>query len=620
MNFPYPIREEQARMAKDIEESLKSGLHVVIEAPTGFGKTITTLYSVHRFASKRGFRIIYLVRTNSQEQKVMEEAHKLGIRAVSIMGRTHLCPLVRENPEYAHANPEELALLCRKLREEVRKGNKDACIYYSNFLNDPSAIHDYIMEAHTAEEIYSRAVEVGVCPYMSLRDSLKSAELVAVPYIYYLMPILRNDLLQRMNTTLSETILVVDEAHNFPNFAREMYSFELSEWTIQRAEKECLEHGNPSVMGTPCADVMEFLKESIYAMKTYAKDEEGLIPEYAFEEKVSSYIGISINDFTRLALSLLKIGMMVRDSKLAKRKLPRSYIYHIGTFLMEYKNTYSSEYIRIIKMDSNPKVEIYCMDPSLINDALLNVYSSVHISGTLSINEYIRILELPPTTFKMRYSSPFPDSNLRVFYVSDVTTKYDEVKENIDKIAYYIDHISALGRNTAVFFTSYSLLNSVSEKLKTEVLVERQGMQQMDIATLINKFRSEGGVLLSVFGGRIAEGIDFPGKQLEIVIIAGIPYPKPTARVKMLMHYYDAKFGDGWNFVFRMPAIIKMKQAIGRLIRTERDKGVAVILDRRITKFSEEIAAIKSEDVVKDIEKFFDESEEKGEEGRHRDM
>ena len=106
-------------------------------------------------------------------------------------------------------------------------------------------------------------------------------------------------------------------------------------------------------------------------------------------------------------------------------------------------------------------------------------------------------------------------------------------------------------------------------------------------------------------GGRISEGIDFPAEQLEIAVIVGIPYPKPTARQRGLQNYYDLKFGKGWEYTVQAPAARKMLQAIGRLIRNETDRGIVVILDKRAPRFHRYIKEMReSKNLLTDISLF----------------
>ncbi len=598
-------------MISEIEGVLSSGGHIVIEAPTGFGKTISSLYPAVKFAVKNDKKILYLVRTNSQEKKVIEESRKLGVLAIGLQGRIHMCPLAREREEMINANAEEISLLCSKLKKDVEIGNKDACPFFYGYIEAPDEIRSFIMGIRTAEEIYQRAYELGVCPYEAVKDVMKEATVVAVPYIYFLLPFLRNSLMDRMGVDLRDLIVVVDEAHNFPEFARDLRSDELTEVSLENMERECLEFGNREIYGRSCADVAEFIRESMYRLGKFADEDEVIVPHYALEETLAGIMDISINDVPRMAMDLVRYGVEVQEIRMSRRKLPRSYIYHAGSFLMNWNQSYTHEFLHLVKLGKRRALEIFCLDPSPLTELVRSAYASIHMSGTLMLDKYRAIVNLPEDTELRKYPSPFPRENLRILYVDDVTTRYGEVDDNIERIAKYIEDIAKLGRNTIVFFPSYSIMNAVLNTVYVEVIQEERGMKQSELERRMTGFRKSGGILFSVFGGRVSEGIDLPGRELEIVVIAGIPYPKPTARQKMLEKYYDFKFGNGWEFAFKMPASIKIRQAIGRLIRSENDRGVAVILDRRAVHFSDAIELKKSKDPVREIKEFFEENDRK---------
>ena len=136
-------------------------------------------------------------------------------------------------------------------------------------------------------------------------------------------------------------------------------------------------------------------------------------------------------------------------------------------------------------------------------------------------------------------------------------------------------------------------------------------MSQSALMDLVSDFKEQGNnedggaTLFSVMGGRISEGMDFPAEQLEIAVIVGIPYPKPTARQRGLQHYYDLKFHKGWEYTVEAPTARKLLQSIGRLIRDENDRGVAVILDSRAVRFKRFIRDLKeSKKLIDDIKNF----------------
>jgi len=155
------------------------------------------------------------------------------------------------------------------------------------------------------------------------------------------------------------------------------------------------------------------------------------------------------------------------------------------------------------------------------------------------------------------------------------------------------------------------LLESAVDKLNLSkpVYREYQGMAQEELMHTVESFKSDrGAILAGVMGGRLAEGIDYPNTSLEMAIIIGIPYPAPGVRQKALQHYYDMSFdGRGWEFAVESPAIRKLLQAAGRVVRSETDRGLIIITDNRAIKFSDYIPELEiTDDVVSDIQHFFE--------------
>jgi DNA excision repair protein ERCC-2 len=140
------------------------------------------------------------------------------------------------------------------------------------------------------------------------------------------------------------------------------------------------------------------------------------------------------------------------------------------------------------------------------------------------------------------------------------------------------------------------------------VFFESKGMGQGDFMKVVNDFKLSPGkaFLHAIAGGRVSEGIDFPGAEMEVAILAGIPYPKPTAKQRAFQHFCEIRFGRGWERAVKAPTARKLQQAIGRLIRSETDRGVAIILDKRAIHFTDTISAKRTEDFVEDVNAFFE--------------
>jgi DNA excision repair protein ERCC-2 len=271
--------------------------------------------------------------------------------------------------------------------------------------------------------------------------------------------------------------------------------------------------------------------------------------------------------------------------------------------------------VKLISNDDGLKLEIYSLDPTPITSAVENTYVSIHMSGTLRpLDEYIANVFTELVPIKKAYPSPFSPENLEIKYIDDITTKFEVIEkddEELKKIKIYIkDILSVANRNSAVFFPSYRVLDKMSKiglDIPGHVYIDAKEIKQIEFVKRVNLFKKRGGTFVSVIGSRFSEGLDFPEAELELTIIVGIPYPKPTIKQKALEEYYTKKFGKEYGYLYtvKAPATRKMLQAIGRMIRSETDRGFAVILDRRITYFKEYIAALKSENIKKEIEEFF---------------
>jgi DNA excision repair protein ERCC-2 len=182
----------------------------------------------------------------------------------------------------------------------------------------------------------------------------------------------------------------------------------------------------------------------------------------------------------------------------------------------------------------------------------------------------------------------------------------------IDRIVKKITELcNAVDRNTLVFFPSYKMMKDMRPSLEDGIgrplYWEESGQQKRTMRALDAFRKNTGGVFFSVMGGSVAEGIDFPGEELCFTIIVGIPFTPPSLEQKAMSEMFDARYGQGtgWKFTTEVPAIRKIRQAIGRMIRNETDYGMAVILDSRASEYQRQLEAVLSKDPVKDAAEFF---------------
>ncbi|HQQ25203.1 MAG TPA: ATP-dependent DNA helicase [Methanomassiliicoccales archaeon] len=609
-----------------VEKITRDGGHLVLESGTGSGKTVCALSGALQTALATGKKVLYLTRTNSQERQVILELRRINEKApvfgVALQGRQGTCPLVRRDKELSAGTPEELSKICRDKRRKVLEDRPGGCRFFKG-------LQDLDMEqfiAHckrtlpTAEELIDHCDSLNICPHEVMKELAREARVVAAPYAYFFVPFIRNSLLDWMDCPIEDVLLIVDEAHNLPDYTREIESFQLSRYILEAVLKEVEEYGDPEVnkgvslndVRTECSKLLE------EAVRDYLIDEDGLIPPSFVEEGLMTAFTCSSRSLQAMAKLIMEQGEIIRESRFAQGRLPRSYTFSLGTFLSYWSTLDEECFVKLVVGGENPCLKAYCIDPVVTTSALLNCGASVHMSGTLApLNEYRDSIGLPYETAAVTFPSPFPKENRKVFYVEDVSTKYEEMQSSPEMVEVMEGHVvqvcNGVKRNTVVFFPSYALMDrflddGVSRRISRKVYLEERGMPQlelMDVVTRFKKLEENGQVLFAVMGGRISEGIDFPEDELELAIVVGIPYPRPTAKQRALMHYYELKFRKGWDYTVKGPAIRKLQQSIGRLIRTERDVGAALVLDRRITQFADRLELAATEHPLQDIQAFF---------------
>ncbi|MEE9164045.1 MAG: ATP-dependent DNA helicase [Thermoplasmata archaeon] len=590
MRFPYPPRPHQKETLGLMERALAGG-HLVLQAGTGSGKTVCALYAALTQAEEEDRVVLYLVRTNSQQRQVMLELRKLGPFGIALQGRRRLC-LLAEDRNLGPGSSEELSHFCRDRKEEVLAG-KEGCHFYRGLLEgDNQAMRRWVRDAQpTAEEARAHFRAQGICPYELNKVLAPQARVITAPYVYFFEPPLRRMLLETLARPLEDVLLIVDEAHNLPAHCRDVGSFRVSVEAVERAQKELMDHGDPEVAeGVSAFDLLEILAAGLRGLAAeYVIDEDGFLPPLALEGQVMQEFAITTSQLRRMLGSLAATGEAIRDARRRAGKLPRSHTLRVAQNILRWMTTEEPEYAKLILGGERPALKAYCLDPSRVADPIRACHASLHMSGTLApLEAYRDTLGLPTDTLLRAFPSPFPPENRRVVYRDHVTTRYQELHEAPEAMTRLRKEVRNLlrdcRRNTLFLFPSYGLLESfldLRRDSRVPVFVERRGMGQAALMRSLDAFRRTTAALFAVVGGRVSEGLDFPDRQLEVVVMVGIPYPKPTAALRALVNYYDWKFQKGWEYGVLAPTTRRLLQSIGRLIRSERDRGIVVVLDRR---------------------------------------
>ena len=624
--FPYIPRDLQTDIIDDIKGSLGEGRHIVIESGTGTGKTIVSLSSALAHAIPNGKKVLYITRTVTQSDQVMKELKAISsirpVTGITITGRGRSCPFLRTLPGYESIPPSVLSSICEMEKKKANDG-KGGCRFFSAMKFRINDIENYCKSNKPVSSDFDRFCENnGACPYEARKMLIKNVDVIVAPYIHVLSDAIRDNFLGNLESDGSNLVMIVDEAHNIVDAARQQESFTISMRLIESAIDEVSSmKADPGVfseitLGTFIKELKKMVK-SIADEKLSLDRNESLISSDELTLRVNKRFGLNMEQLSIVIENMIQYGDDRTEMLMENGENRISELTTLGDLLRKWFLTKDDKFIRTVRADDNGEsLHAACIDPFDVIQFIRSVKGVVHMSGTLRpLDQYVKIMALPEGTVTKTYPSPFPPENRSVIYVDTVTTRYQDMTSDVTmktRIRRYISKLcNSVNKNTLVFFPSYHLMNEMKEFLEHYIEKDTYWEEQKNprrTAEALTRFRKgRNGVFFTVMGGSIAEGIDFPGEELCFSIIVGIPYPPPTLEMKGMSDMFDKRFGPGtgWKYTSEIPTIRKMQQAIGRMIRTETDRGMAVILDSRMTKYAKEFGARLSKDPVKDAVEFF---------------
>jgi len=593
--FPYnSVRPHQDEFVNTVFNAVHERRSVLIEGSNGLGKTISALSACLPVAVEKNLKILYVARTHRQHDRVIEELraiyNKHHVAGVSIRGRNEMC--LNVFAARGAFDSKSLMEVCELLKAKSR------CPYY---INVDERTYDYLQlqqqvaaRPYMASEILRICKKKEICPYELVKSALSDAKVVALSYLYVFDPVIRTAFLKNLESELQKIILIVDEAHNLPETAIDISSSTLSLFVMKQAELEANRFGYKDI-----ENFAQFFRAEVEKLTDQVYREEIISPDRIIE--IIQKQG-NVSNPREFFEHLHEVGSAIKKRLLAEGKNPRSYVHAMGDFLLKWletlgDNSYINVASRYLNKEKNKtaKLEIVALDPSKITEPVFSsTYANVIMSGTLQpLEAYARITKLPQSTVKCIVPSPFPKEHVFSAVSLGVTTSmekrtpamYQTIIQRINEV------VKNTPTNTGVFAASFEVLNAlVSEGLENvlekPLFHERRGMTSKANEKMVSDFKAcgdrNGAVFLGVQGGRTSEGVDFPGNQMNSVIVVGVPYAEPTPRVKAQIDYYEKCFpGLGREYGYVLPAMKRASQAAGRPIRTLDDRGAIVFLDYR---------------------------------------
>ncbi len=573
-------------------------------------------------------------------------AHRLErpILALGLQGRARRCFLLENVAEIKGATAEEHGKLCadrKRATERAMRGEApveappelpeggeidltdlDGCPYYARVLQSDL---DGLVERLSAKlpaphefEAYCR--EENLCAYELSKRLVPHARVVTAPYAFFFHPQIRRALFAWLGVEPNRIDLVVDEAHNLPSHLRELTTVALPQESVRRARAEVAERGDFQLPDGPSASrfldlVGAAVEELIHAL---ARDDDAVLPPSVFEDALLTALGGTSHRLDTWLGALATWGENLRDERRRERRLPRSWVHTVALTLLSWPQLEAPGYVKVATRLPRPALEAYALDASAAARPILDVHLSVHMSGTLApLEEYRDSLGLGPKARLLEVPSHFPPENRKFLFDPSVTTRFEELKHDPRAIQRLADRLAevlqTLPVKTAVFFPSFDLMQRVLDaglqtQLPGNVFIEYSKLPSGDLWRSIEGWKKdpEGTILLGVAGGRLSEGIDYPDEELEAVVLVGIPYPRPTAKREALRRYLDSTVGKGWEYTVEAPAQRAIVQACGRMIRSEHDRGIAIVLDRRATAFASSLPGLAPvEDLARVTQQFY---------------
>ncbi len=590
--FPFEKkRSGQEKFISVVEDILLNNKTLVVQAPTGIGKTAASISPALQYAIENKKKVFFLTTRNTHHQIALDTLKKIkkkiqldSLAVVDLVGKKHVCKL-----DAITMFGGDFGNYCASMK----KGGK--CLFFKNTYTSFHTLTDrakkiketVLGNVYSSQEVKELSDEF--CPYEIQINALKEADFIIGDYFHLFNKKIYDSVFGKFGMEYKNIILIADEAHNLTERIKSIYSTTISTKTISKIIEICAKLKD-NYMANAFSQINSMLLIETERISKQKKSDEFSIDKDFLIDIFESSISGKINDFIVLAEKLGEVEIQDNENS--------NYLFNLADNLKKWQMG-KEGFFHYCSVERGKefivKYKKKCIDPGILTE---NIFSKVHcsilMSATLTpFDMYISLLGLDKeNTACLKLPSPFPKENRKILIAKNISSKYDQRSNDSYKIiADYVQSISkATGGNIAVFFPSYEYMNNVLfyvEEKGFRLLTEQQNMTKMQKERMYNQFKKCSylppfAVLAGVIGANFSEGVDFPGEIVKTVCIVGIPFEKTTIKSDATIKYYDEKFNKkGWDFGYIYPTINKTIQAAGRCIRSEKDVGAIVLLDSR---------------------------------------
>lgn len=557
LDFPFKkFRKGQRELAKYTFAAIKNKQNLYVEAPTGIGKTMSTLFpAVKSFSNGEVDKIFYLTAKNSGVEAAFNATKLLvekGLRVVAIQ-----------------ITAKEKICAC-----PGRGCNPDECPFAKNYYGK---VRNAIIEAVTHELLLSKdviteyAMQHQICPFEYELDLSLFSDIIICDFNYLFDPIVY--MRRYFDEDNYRMVGLIDEAHNLVERGRDMYSASIDYYEFKRM-KNSLKDYNHKELKTAIRRINKLFK-------AYQEEkEEG----YNLLDDIDNKILNALSNFQKCCSDFMKKEHQKVTDELKDFYFSTIRFSKIADFFDENFKFF------IYKDQKEISLNIYNLDPSsLIGQSLKKLEAAVLFSGTLSpLDYYVQMLGGNEDSPVLKIPSPFPKENFKLMIAPNVSTTYKNRDNTILEVVDYIKTmVNQKVGNYFVFFPSYKYLNSVLAKFDDspyELHVQKSEMSESEKIRFLDNFQANPKtthIAFAVLGGIFSEGIDLLHDRLIGAIIVGVGLPQISYERDLIRNYFNENAENGFEYAYVKPGMNRVMQAVGRVIRSEEDVGAVLLIDER---------------------------------------
>ena len=554
--FPYgEFRSGQRKMAETVYQCIAQSGQALLEAPTGTGKTAAVLYpALKALTTGRHERVAFItartVGRRAAEHTLRDfEAEGMALRRLSLTARDTIC----FSPGKAcHA---------------------EDCPFADGYYDRLPAAMQAAVEAADLDRAAIEAIarEHQVCPYQLAIDLIPWMDLCIADmhYVYSFQAGLAASYAEQGQGWS----LLLDEAHNLPERARDMYSATLHKADLMAARREA------------SAAVRKALDACNRVLLALDK-EDWLEADYDSREAAPAALADALQRF------VAAVGEQLATTPLFLQSRPRLLDFYFDCLQFQrVLEVFDSDFrFEMTRSDEAQglAVKLRCLDAArLLAIRQQEPVSVTAFSATLSPPRWmLEELGLGEEAIFQSLPSPFSAGQFPVTLNTGLDTRYRARQATTPQVAEAIaEWLANNTGNCIVYFSAYRYMEDVLAQLPPtgrQLLVQERRWREAERHELLDTLTHERNVAaFCILGGVFGEGIDLPGDALASVVIVGTGLPQFNREREVLRDYYQAKRGQGFQYAYLYPGMQRVSQALGRVIRTETDIGSALLIDPR---------------------------------------